>query len=76
MKTKPKPLLLKDHLDYLKLPFIKGHHSSWAEQAAQQNWDHLHYLSRLVESEFNERQQRSIQRRIKAARFPVIKTLE
>lgn len=71
-----KPSLLGDQLDYLKLPFIKSHHGPWADQAAQHNWDHFQYLSRLVEGEFHERLQRSIQRRIKAARFPVIKTLE
>ena len=74
MKSKP-PLLL-EHLDYLKLPFIKGNHSSWAQQAAEQHWDHQEYLRRLVEGEFNERHQHRIQHRIKAARFPVLKTLD
>lgn len=80
MKSKslksPKPSLLIEHLDYLKLPFIKAQHSTSADQAAQEHWDHLQYLRRLVEGEFNQRRDRSIQRRIKAARFPVIKTLE
>lgn len=71
-----KTSLLIEHLDYLKLPFIKAQHSTSADQAAQKNWDHLEYLRRLVEGEFNQRRDRSIQRRIKAARFPVIKTLE
>jgi DNA replication protein DnaC len=74
--TSSKPSLLIEHLDHLKLPFIKSQHSPWADQAAQQHWDHLEYLRRLVEGEFNQRRQRSIQRRIKAAHFPVIKTLE
>ncbi len=77
MKSKSSKLsLLIGHLDYLKLPFIKAQHSTSADQAAQENWDHLEYLRRLVEGEFNQRRDRSIQRRIKAARFPVIKTLE
>jgi len=75
--SKPsKPSLLIDHLDYLKLPFIKSQHSPLADQAAQQHWDHVDYLRRLLEGEFNQRRDRSIQRRIKAAHFPVIKTLE
>ncbi len=73
MKTNA-PLL--DQLDYLKLPFIKAHHSELAAQAGQQNWDHQQYLGRLVDGEFSQRQQRCIERRIKAAHFPVIKTLE
>jgi len=65
-----------DQLDYLKLPFIKDHHSELAGEAARQTWDHQEYLRRLVDGEFGHRQQRSIERRIKAARFPVLKTLE
>lgn len=73
---KNEPSLLIEHLDYLKLPFIKNQHGPWADQAAQHQWDHVDYLRRLVEGEYNQRRQRAIQRRIKAARFPVIKTLE
>jgi len=73
---KPNTSVLPQHLDYLKLPFIKEHHSALAKQAAERQWTHVDYLGRLVDGEFTERRQRSIQRRIKAARFPVIKTLE
>ena len=75
MKTTPSTPLL-DQLDYLKLPFIKAHHSELAREAGHQSWDHQEYLRRLVEGEFGQRQQRCIERRIKAARFPVVKTLE
>jgi DNA replication protein DnaC len=75
MKTTPSAPLL-DQLDYLKLPFIKAHHSELAAEAGRQSWDHQEYLRRLVDGEFGQRQQRCIERRIKAARFPVIKTLE
>jgi DNA replication protein DnaC len=75
MKTTTSTPLL-DQLDYLKLPFIKAHHSELAGEAGRQNWDHQEYLGRLVDGEFSQRQQRSIERRIKAAHFPVIKTLE
>ena len=73
---KPNPSLLSQHLDYLKLPFIQRHHAELAQQSAGQHWDHVEYLRRLVEGEYTERRQRVIERRIKAARFPVIKTLE
>ncbi len=75
MKTTTSTPLL-DQLDYLKLPFIKAHHSELAAEAGRQSWDHQEYLRRLVDGEFGQRQQRCIERRIQAARFPVIKTLE
>ena len=70
------PSLLSQHLDYLKLPFIQKHHTELAQQGAQQHWDHVEYLRRLIEGEYTERRQRVIERRVKAARFPVLKTLE
>jgi DNA replication protein DnaC len=73
---KPNPSLLSQHLDYLKLPFLQKYHVELAQQAAQQNWDHLEYLRRLIEGEYSERRQRVIERRVKAARFPVLKTFE
>jgi len=74
MKTTPS--LLEQHLDYLKLHFIQKQHLPLAQQSTQQQWDHIEYLRRLVEGEYLERRQRAIERRIKAARFPVLKTLE
>jgi len=47
-----------------------------AREAAADHWGHVDYLAGLIEGEALERQQRSIQRRIHQARFPVIKTLE
>jgi len=73
---KPPPSLLSQHLDYLKLAFVQKSHGELAQQAAQQNWDHVEYLRRLIEGEYSERRQRVIERRVKAARFPVLKTLE
>jgi DNA replication protein DnaC len=70
------PSLLPQHLDYLKLPFLQEHHLALAQESAQQNWDHLEYLRRLIEGEYTQRRQRVIERRVKAARFPVLKTLD
>jgi len=68
--------LLPQHLDYLRLPFIQEHHATLAQQCAQQHADHVDYLRRLVEGEYTQRRQRVIERRVKTARFPVLKTLE
>jgi DNA replication protein DnaC len=68
--------LLPQHLDALQLPFIKAQYVTTAQEAAQASWTHVDYLGRLIEGEFLQRQQRTIQRRVRAARFPVLKTLE
>jgi len=61
---------------YLKLPFFREYHQSLAKEAAEKNWTQLDFLSRLVEGEALRRKDRATQRRIQAAHFPVIKTLE
>jgi DNA replication protein DnaC len=67
---------LVSNLLYLKLAFFREHHQSLAKEAAEKNWTHLDFLSRLVEGEALQRKDRATQRRIEAARFPVLKTLE
>ena len=70
------PERVQEQLTYLKLPFIREHFEPLAKQAAQAHWGHVDYLAGLVEGEALDRQQRAIGRRIRQARFPVIKTLE
>ena len=72
----PSPEPLSAHLAYLKLPFMQEQHVALAKQAAQAHWDHLAYLACLAEGEAAQARERSVQRRITQARFPVIKTLE
>ena len=68
--------LLHQQLDSLKLPLIKDQYNELAQTDAQQSWSHVEYLGRLVDAQYQQRLQRTIQHRIKAARFPVLKTLE
>lgn len=67
---------LSEQLDQLRLSFILDHYHALAEQGAREQWTHLQYLGKLVEGEHQSRQQRCVARRIAAARFPVLKTLE
>jgi DNA replication protein DnaC len=67
---------LPEQLAYLKLPFMQEQHAALAREAAQAHWDHLAYLARLAAGEAALRRERSVQRRITQARFPVLKTLE
>ena len=68
--------LLDRHLKYLKLPFMREQHHPLAKQAAKDGWSHEDYLEKLADGEAALRKDRSIQRRIRMARFPVIKTLD
>jgi DNA replication protein DnaC len=67
-------VLLHHHLKALRLPTVAAECEKVAAQAALDNADHLAYLLRLTE--LLEREKRAAERRVKAARFPTIKTLE
>ena len=67
---------LTDRLVYLKLPWVRENYEELAAQAAAKNWSHVEFLAHLIEGESHLRMDRATERRIKAARFPVIKTLE
>jgi DNA replication protein DnaC len=67
---------LDAQLAYLKLIFIHEHYASLAKEAAQAHRGYVEFLARLIAGEALLRQERSVQRRIRQARFPVIKTLE
>jgi DNA replication protein DnaC len=68
--------LLHQHLDYLKLPFLKAQYAELAQQAAQHHLTHVEYLTRLIDGQYQQRLQHTVQLRLRAARFPVVKTLE
>lgn len=67
---------LEVHLKLLSLSFMQENFEPLAEQAARREWSHLDYLAALAEGEAALRRDRSIERKIRLARFPVIKTLE
>jgi len=67
---------LTEQLVYLKLPWVRENYEELASEAAQKTWSHVEFLAHLVEGESHLRMDRATERRIKAARFPVIKTLE
>ena len=69
-------VLLKHHLKALKLPTMHRECEATADRCSRENVDHLGYLLQLCERELLEREARAAQRRLKAARFPTVKTLE
>jgi DNA replication protein DnaC len=69
-------ILLQHHLKQLKLPTMLRDYSSVAAICGRENVSFETYLLRLCERELAERQQRATERRIKAAKFPLMKTIE
>lgn len=72
MKNNP---LLETYLRQLRLPTFIENYQPFAADATQNGLDHTRYLQALVEQEVQTRDQNRINRRIKAARFPVFKEL-
>ena len=68
--------VLDAQLNRLHLFHIQAHYQDLATKAAQQQLSHLEYLAQLIEGEATKRENRAIERRIRNARFPVIKTLD
>ena len=75
MTDTPK-LLLAHHLKTLKLPTVLREFDKVARQCAAEGLDHVQFLARLVELELIDRERRMIERRIKAAKFPAVKSLD
>lgn len=70
------PSDLQAMLGCLNLGFMHEHCEPLATQAARDQWSHIQYLEHLARGELNARRDRSIDRKIRLARFPVLKTLD
>ena len=60
----------------LKAPRIAALASSLAEQARTEGWDYEHYLVQVLSEEVASRESHGGDARVKAARFPQVKTLD
>jgi len=73
----PQATVLLDHyLKQLRLPTVLREYEKLAALCQQERADYQTFLLRLVEREIADRERRAAERRVKAARFPVIKTLD
>ena len=68
-------MLLDTYLKQLRLPTFLQNYRKFAEDAAQDNLGYDRFLLALSEQEIAQREQNRRVRRIKAARFPVLKEL-
>jgi len=69
-------LLLEHHLKALRLPTILREYDKVARQCATEKVDFPRYLLRLTELELLDRDRRATERRIRQAKFPVVKSLD
>lgn len=75
-KPEPPQLLLAHHLRKLKLPTFLREYDKIAKEAAAAGLDHPRYLLRLAELELIDRERRMVERRIRSAKFPAVKSLD
>ena len=69
-------VLLEYYLKTLRLPSFSREYDKVAGRCAQESTDYARYLLRLCELEVLDRERRAMERRIRSARFPVIKSLD
>jgi DNA replication protein DnaC len=69
-------LLLEHHLKELRLPTILREYDKVARQCAVEQVDYQRYLLRMTELELLDRERRATERRIRQAKFPVVKTMD
>jgi DNA replication protein DnaC len=69
-------VLLAHHLKQLKLPTVLREYDKVAQECARDGVDHPRYLLRLIELELIDRERRTVERRIRAARFPAVKSFD
>ena len=69
-------VLLAHHLKHLKLPTVLREYNKVARECARDGVDHPRYLLRLIELELIDRERRTVERRIRAARFPAVKSFD
>lgn len=69
-------VLLAHYLKVLKLPTFLREYEKVARQCAAEGVDHIRYLLRLAELELIERERRTVERRIREAKFSAVKSLD
>jgi len=76
MAERKATVLLEHCLKQLKLPTMLREYPSAAAVCGRENTSFEMFLLRLCERELADRQQRATERRIKAAKFPTLKTID
>src|SRR5690242_13685627 len=74
--TEVQDAIIATYLKQLKLPAIAREYRRLAEDATRQHLGLVEYLQALLQTEVTQREERQLQRRLSAARFPYEKRLE
>jgi DNA replication protein DnaC len=75
LASKPQ-VLLEHYLKELKLSAVMRDYKAVASECTKKKNSYTYYLKSLCERELIEREQRAAERRLKAAKFPMLKTIE
>ena len=67
---------IQEHCKPLRLPTIAESCERLADEAIRERHTHLHFLDALLEAELEERQGKTIARRLREAHLPRVKSLE
>jgi len=67
---------IKQHCKVLRMPGVASQFVSLAEQAVKENQNHYGYLEALLAAEIEERERNTVERRIREAHLPRVKTLD
>ena len=76
MSRASEAVLLEDHLKELRLPAMRRDYAECARQARETRASYEGFLLDLVSRQLEQRRANQLERRLKQARFPVMKTLE
>ncbi|MHB8392759.1 MAG: IS21-like element helper ATPase IstB [Acidobacteriaceae bacterium] len=68
--------MLEHHLKALRLPTILREYDKVAQQCAAEDIDYPRFLLRITELELLDRERRATERRVRQAKFPVLKSLD
>lgn len=67
---------IKAHCKVLRMPMIASQYGALSEQAIREKQSHVGYLEALLSAEVEERERNTIERRLREAHLPRMKTLE
>lgn len=69
-------MALREQCKVLKLPIVARDHAPFAEEARRRELSHESFLATLLERELVEREEKRQTRRVKEARFALMKTID
>jgi DNA replication protein DnaC len=67
---------VRNHCRYLHLPTVSAQCEALAAEAGRNGQDHLSYLAALLDAERDDREGRTVERRLREAHLPRMKTME